>query len=148
MHRPGIRCIMTDLHSLYFFSLDGKLFATSKFSDINIPEQKLPLLSLLRLIWFFSDRLFLLYNSSLEKTLQNARLLSKVSKLKLHLFSFLINQKTWKMVSSTNKNFIYLLSYDFYVKTKNFNFRKKTKNPEILHIEKLNLTWWMGRLIN
>jgi hypothetical protein len=52
------------------FFLDGKLFATSEFSDKNMFEQKFPLLSLLRIIWFSSDRLFLLYKSSFEKTLK------------------------------------------------------------------------------
>ena len=46
----GGRCILTDWHFFNFFSLDGKLFATSKFSDTNIFEGKLPLLSLLHII--------------------------------------------------------------------------------------------------
>jgi hypothetical protein len=56
------------------FSLDKKLFATSKFWDKNYFEQKLLLLSSLCIIWFFSDRLCLLYKSSFEKHSKNARL--------------------------------------------------------------------------
>jgi hypothetical protein len=64
---------------LKFFSLDGKLFTTSKFSDKNFLKQKLPLLNLLRMILFFSDRLFSLLNCLLRKHSKNARLLSKVN---------------------------------------------------------------------
>ena len=63
-------CNLTDLHFFNFFSLDGKLFVTSKFSDKNFLKRNLRLLSSLRMILFFSDRLFLLYKSSFERTLK------------------------------------------------------------------------------
>ena len=67
-----------------FFSLDEKLFATSKFSNKNFFEHKLPLFSSLCIIWISSDRLFLLkykYKSSFEKTLKKRAFVSYVSKL-------------------------------------------------------------------
>jgi hypothetical protein len=70
----GGRCILTDLHFFNLFSLDGKLFATLKFSGENFFERKLPLLSSFCLIRFFSDRLFLLYKLSFEKTLKQRAL--------------------------------------------------------------------------
>jgi hypothetical protein len=45
-----------------------KSFANSKFSNKNIFERKMPLLSSLCLIWFSSDRFFSRYKSSSEKT--------------------------------------------------------------------------------
>jgi hypothetical protein len=59
---------LTDLHFLNFISLDGKLFATSKFSDKNFSEQKVATFELTSHNLIFSDRLFLLYQSSFEKT--------------------------------------------------------------------------------
>ena len=56
--------------SFFIFFPHGKLFATSKFSDKNIFEQKVVILSSLCIILFFSDRSFLLHKSSFEKTLE------------------------------------------------------------------------------
>jgi hypothetical protein len=56
-----------DLCFFNCFHLDGKLFATSKFSDKNFFERKLPLLSFILIVLFFSDQLFLLYKSSFGK---------------------------------------------------------------------------------
>jgi hypothetical protein len=80
-----------------FFSFDGKLCATSKFSDKNIFGGKLPLLSLLRLILFFSDRSFLLHKSSFKNTQKTRVCHQRCLNYSLHLLNF-----TWWMGRLTN----------------------------------------------
>ena len=53
-----------------FFLLDGKLLITSNIVKKNFLDRNLELLSSLFIIWFLSDRLFLLYKSSFEITLK------------------------------------------------------------------------------
>jgi hypothetical protein len=59
---------LADLHFLIFFSLEGKLLVTSNIVEKNFLNRNLELVSSLCIIWFLSDRLFLLYKSSFEKT--------------------------------------------------------------------------------
>jgi hypothetical protein len=125
---------LTDLHLFNLFSLDGKLFATSKFSVKNIFKRKLLLLSLLRIIWFFSDRLFLIYKSSFEKqsVCTKMRVCYPRCLNKKKYISFLLIRSREKWSRTPVKKNLNLFLYDFNVKIENSNFFKKDQKNEIL----------------
>jgi hypothetical protein len=127
---------LTDLHFFRFFSLDGKLFATSKFSDENFFERKLALLSFFRLIWFLSDRLFLLHKSFFEKTLKKREKSVEGVKIQVKYFFLFLLIRNQKTDSITEFNYFIMVLYNLFVKIENFEIPKKSEKTKFWHIVK------------